>query len=251
MANIKVKELNATTSVSVSNKMMVLTNETNNTVQNVTVEDLISNLNSTDANNGITIGTDKKLFVDNADTGVTAGTYEYPRNLVVDAKGKITSLTSGSPASVPIATSSAVGVVKPDNSTITVANDGTITANIDTSTLADYNLSNLTATGKTKVVTLAYELDFANAVSVSTTASASWVSYTAAADGILFVESNGSSQQLYARIMYDGTTNTVGAIVSNGNSVGTCFPMVNGQTVKYQVYGGTSRSVTFIPFKKA
>lgn len=64
MANndIKVKDLSDTSNITTSNKMMVLTDDVNNTVQNITIEDLITNITSSDANNAITSGTDKKLF---------------------------------------------------------------------------------------------------------------------------------------------------------------------------------------------
>ena len=128
MANIKVKDLTDTTTISSDNQLMVLTNDANNTVQNITVENFNQNIISTDADNGITQGADGNLFVDNSDSGVTAGTYQYPQNLVVDAKGKITSVQSGSSANVPIATTSQAGIVKPDGTTITVESDGTISA---------------------------------------------------------------------------------------------------------------------------
>lgn len=130
MADIKVKDLTNTASVTTDNQLMVLTNDVNNTVQNITIDNLLTSVISEDSGNGITKGTDNKLYVDNTDSGVTAGTYQYPQNLVVDSKGKITGLVNGSPASVPIATSTTVGIVKPDNSTISVANDGTISATI-------------------------------------------------------------------------------------------------------------------------
>ncbi len=128
MANIKVKDLTDTATISSDNQLMVLTNDANNTVQNITVENFNQNIISTDADNGITQGTDGNLYVDNSDTGVTAGTYQYPQNLVVNEKGQITSVESGSPAAVPIATTSQAGIVKPDGTTITVEADGTITA---------------------------------------------------------------------------------------------------------------------------
>lgn len=126
MSNIKVKDLNNTTTITTSNQLMVLTDDANNIVQNITVGNFNQNIISTDADNGITQGADGNLYVDNANTGVTAGTYQYPQNLVVDEKGKITSVQSGSPASVPIATTSQAGIVKPDGTTIGVQNDGTI-----------------------------------------------------------------------------------------------------------------------------
>ena len=131
MANIKVKDLNSTNTITSSNQLMVLTDDINNVVQNITLNKFNQNIISTDSNNGITQGTDGNLYVDNANSGVTAGTYQFPQNLTVNSKGKITSVQNGSPASVPIATTSQAGIVKPDGVTITVQNDGTISSSGD------------------------------------------------------------------------------------------------------------------------
>ena len=128
MANIKVRDLADTTTISSDNQIMVLTNDPINLVQNITVGNFNQNIISTDADNGIEQGSDGGLYVDNADSGVTAGIYQYPQNLVVNEKGQITSVESASPAAVPIATTSQAGIVKPDGSTITVLSDGTISA---------------------------------------------------------------------------------------------------------------------------
>lgn len=126
MANVKVRDLATTQNITNDNKLMVLTDENSNQVKNITVENFIDDINSSDTDNGITIGTDGKLYVDNPDTGVTAGTYAFPQNLEVDSKGRITGVVNGTPAPVSIATSSSVGVVKPDNDTIIVDGTGTI-----------------------------------------------------------------------------------------------------------------------------
>lgn len=126
MANVKVRDLATTQNITNDNKLMILTDEDSNQVKNITIENFIDNINSSDTDNGITIGIDGKLYVDNTDTGVTAGTYAFPQNLEVDSKGRITGIVNGTPASVPIATSSSVGVVKPDNDTIIIDGNGTI-----------------------------------------------------------------------------------------------------------------------------
>jgi len=95
MANIKVRDLAETLNITTDNKLMVLTNDSSNQVQNITFENLISNLNSTDNYNKITIGTDGKLYVDNSPTGVVPDTYQYVKNLVVNAQGQITSVEQG------------------------------------------------------------------------------------------------------------------------------------------------------------
>ena len=66
MANIKVKDLNSTSSISSTNKLMVLTDSLNNVVQNIDIEDFNQNIISNDASNGITQGTDGNLYVNNA-----------------------------------------------------------------------------------------------------------------------------------------------------------------------------------------
>ena len=96
----------------------------------IKLEKILKDSISTDTGNTLEIGSDNKLLNIEEDTGVQAGDYTYPQNLVVNSKGRITSVTSGSPASVPIATTLHAGIVKPDGNTITVANDGTINANI-------------------------------------------------------------------------------------------------------------------------
>lgn len=96
----------------------------------IKLEKILEDSISTDTGNTLEIGSDNKLLNIEEDTGVQAGNYTYPQNLVVNSKGRITSVTSGSPASVPIATTLQAGIVKPDGNTITVEDDGTINANI-------------------------------------------------------------------------------------------------------------------------
>lgn len=99
MTNIKVRDLTDTSSITSNNQLMVLTDDANNVVKNITVSDFNLNIISTDANNGITQGTDGNLYVDNANSGVTAGTYQYPQSVTVNNKGKITNIISGTSGS--------------------------------------------------------------------------------------------------------------------------------------------------------
>lgn len=96
----------------------------------IKLEKILKDSISTDTGNTLEIGSDNKLLNIEEDTGVQAGDYTYPQNLVVNSKGRITSVTSGSPVNIPIATTLQAGIVKPDGNTITVASDGTINANI-------------------------------------------------------------------------------------------------------------------------
>lgn len=63
MANIKVKDLAVTSTINTDNEIMVMTDDTNNIVQNITVENLLTNILSDNAKNVLVTGTDKKLYV--------------------------------------------------------------------------------------------------------------------------------------------------------------------------------------------
>lgn len=112
----------------------------------IKLEKILEGSISADTGNTLTIGTDNKLLNVEEDTGVQAGTYTYPQNLVVNAKGKITSVASGSPASVPIATTSQAGIVKPDGTTINVTNDGIISADTGTRNIGKIEQSTIPLT---------------------------------------------------------------------------------------------------------
>ena len=64
MADIKVRDLTDTSSVALDNQIMVLTNDAQNQVQNITVENLLSNVLSSDNGNVLEQGTDGKLYVE-------------------------------------------------------------------------------------------------------------------------------------------------------------------------------------------
>lgn len=64
MANIKVKDLTDTQTINTDNEIMVLTNENTNLVQNITVENFIANVISSDSDNVIEQGADGKLYVE-------------------------------------------------------------------------------------------------------------------------------------------------------------------------------------------
>lgn len=121
---IRGKNLDSISTVDLNNKLMVITDGEIDFLKEISFGNLIGSTISSDENNILTRGTDNKLFVEEADSGVTAGSYEYPVNLTVDSKGKITSVEQGT-----VATNNSFGVVKPDNSSITV-NNGVISASV-------------------------------------------------------------------------------------------------------------------------
>lgn len=135
---------------------------------------------------------------------------------------------------------------------------------------ADTNLSNLTATGKNYVTTLAHELDWNNAITVSTTASTSAQTYTPTVNGILFITSSMESGSGYkvssAYIVkselastYNIYGNTVTATGSGGSTVATVsinwYCEANEVVTYYMYYTGTATykecQATFVPFKKS
>ena len=109
-------------------EIMVITNDEYNQLKKEKISDFITDLTSTDENNAIVKGTDGKLFTKNfgnasnitegtlpvsvlpdipkdklpqietddlPDSGITAGTYTYPTDIVVNSKGQVTSITEG------------------------------------------------------------------------------------------------------------------------------------------------------------
>lgn len=109
-------------------EIMVITNDEYNQLKKEKISDLITDFTSTNENNALTKGTDGKLFVtdfgnasnitegtlpvsvlpdipkdklpeietdDLPDSGIIAGTYTYPTDIVVNSKGQVTSITEG------------------------------------------------------------------------------------------------------------------------------------------------------------
>ena len=109
-------------------EIMVITNSEYSQLKKEKISDLITDFTSTNENNALTKGTDGKLFVtdfgnasnitegtlpvsvlpdipkdklpeietdDLPDSGITAGTYTYPTDIVVNSKGQVTSITEG------------------------------------------------------------------------------------------------------------------------------------------------------------
>lgn len=124
---------------------------------------------------------------------------------------------------------------------------------------ADVDLTNINAIGKNKVVTLAHELDFASAFTVSTTNSSTAASYQCPDDGCLFGDAfttNTSAASL--QVLLNLNNYEVGTVWNNYSTYlheRRLLPVVKGQSVIYTIYanGGTNKSasLTFIPYKKA
>ena len=134
---------------------------------------------------------------------------------------------------------------------------------------ADTDLSNTigswSSSSKNYVVALAHELDWDNAITVATTATAAG-SYTPTADGVFFVCAStlggSSSKSCYAYVMYEAGEDD--KAISGGWVTGTGLyylqsgykPVFNGDTVYYKISAsGGSNSNTmqaqFVPYKKS
>lgn len=103
-------------SSSVNDEIMIITDAERSTLQKEKISDFITDLTSSDNNNSLVKGTDGKLYVSQSieasdiegildisnipdipltklpDTGVSAGTYQNPRNLRVNSKGLVISV---------------------------------------------------------------------------------------------------------------------------------------------------------------
>lgn len=94
---IRGKNLDSIPALDLDNQLMVVTEDETDFLKNVSFGNLITSAISSEENNRLTRGVDNKLYVEEeVDTGVTPGTYEFPMNLQVDSKGKVTSVEQGS-----------------------------------------------------------------------------------------------------------------------------------------------------------
>ena len=85
---IRGKNLDSIPALDLTNQLMVVTEDETDFLKNVSFGNLLASSVSSDANNILTRGTDSKLYVEKeADSGVEAGTYNYPINLIVNSKG--------------------------------------------------------------------------------------------------------------------------------------------------------------------
>lgn len=243
----------------------------------IKLEKIIEDSISTDTGNTLEIGSDNKLLNIEEDTGVQAGTYAYPQNLVVNGKGKIISVVSGSPASVPIATTLQAGIVKPDGLTIAVLNDGTISVIgldeivTDLNGKANVSLSNLSSTGINNLVQYANELDWDNEIVITTSSMSGIGEYSVPSDGVVIACAIGSgttsnSKRIIAGFFRDNTGTEAGGSnvlpytqfltsVAFGHFATTeHFTYMEGDTCYYyaRAEGFTNNyvRVSFIPFKK-
>ena len=128
MDKLPVGQLPDLTQSNNDDEIMVITNSEYNQLKKEKISDLITDFTSTNENNALTKGTDGKMFVtdfgnasnitegtlpvsvlpdipkdklpeietdDLPDSGITAGTYTYPTDIVVNSKGQVTSITEG------------------------------------------------------------------------------------------------------------------------------------------------------------
>lgn len=93
MADIKVRDLTDTSSVALDNQIMVLTNDEQNQVQNITVENLLTNVLSSDNGNVLEQGTDGKLYVETPEniTGDLADLSTINKTSLVNAINEVDS----------------------------------------------------------------------------------------------------------------------------------------------------------------
>ena len=89
-------DLETVPTLDLNNGIMIITDDQEDYLKNITFGSFIVSSISSDANNGIIRGSDSKLYVDNSDSGVVAGAYAFPVNLEVNSKGKVTSVERGS-----------------------------------------------------------------------------------------------------------------------------------------------------------
>ena len=172
MANIKVKDLTDTASITITDEMMVLTDSNTNLVQNITVGDLLTNIISSDGDNVITQGTDNKLFVEDlsGNIGNLANLTTTNKTSLVDAInevdgdiGDLSNLTTTARNSVVSAINEVDGDIG-DLSNLTTADKSSIVNAINDavgSTLngANTDLSNLTTNGESRLHALKGYLD--------------------------------------------------------------------------------------------
>lgn len=134
----------------------------------------------------------------------------------------------------------------------------------DPSAFANTSLSNLTTAGKDKIIQLAYELDYDNIITITTTSSNSQRTYVCPDDGIVCSVaaasggSNSKNSTTYigpASDLYISGSG-ISTSASGSQSSHAMFTFFKGQTAYYLAYatGGTASNeiwVKFIPFKKS
>ena len=136
----------------------------------------------------------------------------------------------------------------------------------DTSGLATKDLDNLTATGKDKTITLAHELDFANASSISTTSSSSAQAYTCPDDGVIILQvssystsssTKGSHVKLWcnSNVVGEFWTGFGGGVANTADYKSLMYHYKKGDYAPFIIYstgyGSNTVSARFVPYKKA
>ena len=135
-----------------------------------------------------------------------------------------------------VATSSTLGTVKPDNSTITVDTNGVISAVSDTSK-ADTDLSNLIDTGKIAIAHNAMP----SSTSTSLTIGADGATYTAPADGYIYGAGGGSNYRI--GIVIDGLY--YGGSWITTSDIEILIPISKGKQFQFY-YTNTTPTLAFI-----
>lgn len=164
------------------------------------------------------------------------------------ATGKLSDLTT-------VEQGSLVGAINEVNSSIP-----------DTSGFATKDLDNLSATGKDKVVSLAHELDFANASSISTTSSSYAQAYTCTDDGVIILQvssyttsstTKGSHVKLWCNsdVVGEFWTGFGGGVANSADYKSLMYHYKKGDYASFIIYssgyGSNTVSARFVPYKKA
>lgn len=147
MADIKVRDLADTSSIVLDNQIMVLTNDKKNQVQNISIQNLLTNVLSGDNDNVLEQGSDGKLYVENLEniTGNLTNLTTINKTSLVDAVNEVNSNIG---MLTELETTDKTNIVNALNELVGVTVDG-----------ANKNLSNLTPAGSNRLHALKGYLD--------------------------------------------------------------------------------------------
>lgn len=125
--------------------------------------------------------------------------------------------------SIPIATASTVGIVKPDNTTITIDADGIISTDVNGK--ADVDLTNLSNTGKIVIAHNAMPSD----TYYDLTLGASGAEYTAVADGYIYCGGQANASMQFIQFQVNDTVFVNATSAWNGQFITLFHPVKKGQ----------------------